>query len=557
MGVKPCSARRQRRPQGCYDRPVSTPTLVTLRNVSVCSDNGPVLGPIDFVWRAGEHWVLSGRAGSGKSVLAEVLAGAVRPSRGERSYPTFAADYPDARLGILPRGLAQVVSHRLQQRVAAQQVSFHQARWHEDWTEPLDVDCFLEPASVFGIRPYEIVAPDRIPEDFAERKRLACARLGLEPLLSRRIAHLSNGELRRALLARAWLARPRLLVLDDPLGSLDQEGRLTLTECLRVWATEGIHLLITTPRPEEFRTIASHACILERGGIARQGPFEECFGATPAPLTTPAREPHPPGDARQPLHGGTRAEGRTRVADEHSLPGEITPASLVVCRQVTVRAGDKRLLAAVDWVVNPGEHWLVTGPNGAGKSTLFAVLVGDHPQAYANDVRVCGLRLGPGTSLWDLRRKLGFMSPELVHHYPTGWSALEVVSSGFERTLGVYAEQQDYVRETARGALDQLGLSAQAPQRFGSLSESQQRRVLLARALMGSPRVLLLDEPTQGLEPGASEVVVGAIEEALAHTGLSVLLVTHRPEERPRGMTHHLELREGRVVRRGTLAGGD
>ena len=187
------------------------PLLVSLRNISVLVGGRVALCDVDFAWQRGEHWVLSGCAGSGKSALADVIAGVVIPTRGKRRYPAFEEDFPDARLGVAPRGRVAVVSHRIQQQTALAQSSFHQARWHSAWTEPLSVQQFLEPGRVLDILPYEVIGAGRIPEDYEERRRTVCARLGVEPLSHRRVASLSNGELRRLLLARAVLARPSVL----------------------------------------------------------------------------------------------------------------------------------------------------------------------------------------------------------------------------------------------------------------------------------------------------------------------------------------------------------
>ncbi len=164
--------------------------------------------------------------------------------------------------------------------------------------------------------------------------------------------------------------------------------------------------------------------------------------------------------------------------------GKIRATPLIELNHVTIRLGGRRILNDVTWTMRRGENWALLGPNGSGKTTLLSLIQGDNPQAYALDLRLFGVRPESTATLWDLRRKIGWFSPELHLHYPAGWSCLEVVCSGFFNQIGLYEPCTSRQRAAARGWLRRLGLAHRAEQSFGELSLGDQRLVLLARAVV-------------------------------------------------------------------------
>jgi len=186
---------------------------------------------------------------------------------------------------------------------------------------------------------------------------------------------------------------------------------------------------------------------------------------------------------------------------------------------------------------------------------LLAVVLADHPQAHASDVVVCGRRLGPGTSVWDVKRCLGWVSPELDAHYPVGTPALDVVVSGFRASLGVYHAPTDEERGAAAAWLERLGLSDRAAIAFDAISRCERRLLLLARASVHEPRLLLLDEPCQGLDARDRARFAPALELALVTLQAALVYVTHDAGELPPGIDRTLELTAGRAVVRGGSPG--
>jgi molybdate transport system ATP-binding protein len=229
-------------------------------------------------------------------------------------------------------------------------------------------------------------------------------------------------------------------------------------------------------------------------------------------------------------------------------PPPPAPPELVSLRQVRVAYGESVILTDVTWTVRAGECWALQGPNGSGKTTLLSLLNGDNPQAYANDIRLFGRPRGSGESIWDLKRRIGWVAPEMQAHYAPATACREVVASGFFDSIGLYrdptAEQQAEVARWLAG----LGLAAHADQPFGALSAGEQRLVLFARALVKNPPLLVLDEPCVGLDPANRDRIVRLVDALGRQPGRALIYVTHHEEELPPAITHRLRLAQGRVV---------
>jgi molybdate transport system ATP-binding protein len=202
----------------------------------------------------------------------------------------------------------------------------------------------------------------------------------------------------------------------------------------------------------------------------------------------------------------------------------------------------------VDWTVRNGEHWALVGPNGAGKSALLSLIIGDHPMAYANDVGLFGRRRGSGESIWDLRRRIGWMGPELDVHFPAHTCCLDVVASGFTGQLGPPGAQSDEERARAHELLRLLAIDSLASQTLATVSGAERRLVFIARALVHRPSLLVLDEPCQGLDAAHVHLVRRAVDRAVDHGVGSLIYVTHAPDELPNCVSHTLRLDAGRVT---------
>jgi molybdate transport system ATP-binding protein len=212
---------------------------------------------------------------------------------------------------------------------------------------------------------------------------------------------------------------------------------------------------------------------------------------------------------------------------------------------VSVRYGEVQVLSQVDWTVRQGERWALLGANGAGKTTLLSLILGDNPQAYANQIDLFGRRRGTGESIWEIKHNVGWVSPELQIYYPREASFLDVVCSGFFDSAGLYRTPGAEQSALAMGWVRAFGMEAAASLPFNGLSAGQQRLALLARALVKHPPLLVLDEPCQGLDEPHRRYFVELLDQLCAQAPLTLIYVTHYLEEIPRCVSHRLRLEKG------------
>jgi molybdate transport system ATP-binding protein len=496
---------------------------------------------LTWSWRPGEQWAVLGPNGGGKSLFVQAIQGGLTRLQGEVEYG-FTAAPGDWRAGdgdLAPEAAIVEVSPRLQRELARQESAYYQARWHSSEEQgSRTVGDFLSQASVERISPYELNARRSAPKVFARARRQYVAWLGLAPLMRRKLSFLSNGEQRKILLARALLESPRLLILDDPYGGLDVATRKRLATVISQLMRRGVRVLVATSRVEEIPDGATHVLLVNRNKVAAQGLKAEVLdmaltrrllgGKTPRPAAVRSLAPH-----------SQRSDGGRPVIE------------LV---DVRVEARGKTILKDITWTVREGERWALSGPNGAGKTTLLSLIQGDHPQVYAQNIRWFGAAATSTQSLWKTRQSIGWMSPELNLHYPVDWPCLEVVCSGFFNSIGLYHGCAVAQRAAARRWLRRMGLSQVANRPFGALSTGMQRLVLLCRAAVKQPRLMILDEPCQGIDPENAAVILRAIDRLAEAPRTTLIFVTHHRGELPRCISHRLELRRGRIARAPGLA---
>jgi molybdate transport system ATP-binding protein len=369
-------------------------------------------------------------------------------------------------------------------------------------------------AERFGLCPAADGGDGRRPEALLSR-----------PMRGRSVAQLSSGELHRLLIVQALRRSPALLALDEPFTGLDGAGRRELAALLREAMRRGVTLVLASHRPEEVPAGVEFELTVRNGAVAAAG--RRGTASRPAPAGFACRAVPP---AARPGISGP-------AAPEPAAP------PLAELRHVTLRYGETLILRDLSWIIRPAEHWAVLGPNGAGKSTLLRLLAADHPQAYANQVYLFGRRRGSGESIWELRRQVAWLTPELQLAYPPGWSAEAVVLSGFFGSRGLYQRPHADQRAAATRCIDGLGLAHLARRPLERMSVGEARLVLLARAMVCAPRLLLLDEPCDGLDQSNRQLVLETVERIGRAGTTQLVFVTHLPDELPACITHRLELR--------------
>jgi len=478
--------------------------LVSLSDVSV--DRGdPLLRRVNWRICEGELWAVVGRNGAGKSMLLRTLREELRISNGEAHY-AFDED-------VEPYEEIAQVSFDEQVHLVEEGAGYAQSRWHVGH----DVE---------ASRGRDVLGSARRT---AGGRRLV-KMLGLESLLSRRVTELSNGERRKLLLARAALEEPSILVLDNPFAGLDARSRRTLASAVRRLHRSGVVLVLLVARGEEILDCVTNVLFLERGRVVACGSRRTVLAE---PRFRKAMRPTKPSPQ---IKQARVAEGTEPVIE---------------LRDVALRYGRSRVLESIDWVVRRGERWVVVGQNGAGKSALLSLVLAENPQAYANEVSLFGRPRGTGETIWEIRERLGCVSPELNLFHGRGQEAIHVVCSGLFDSIGLWRRPTAGELGKADAWLRRLGIARCADRRFESLSEGERQLVLLARALIKEPELLVLDEPCQGLDEHNRRRFLDVLDRLLNRTRATLIYITHDRDEVPVTATHGLILRRGRKVRQG------
>lgn len=440
-------------------------------------------------WRMlpGECWAVLGRNGSGKRYLAGLLSGTEEIASGS-------LEHQFRRIALLS---------------FEQQQLFYEQELRNDDTDFIDRQ---DPGTTVA----ELLGIQTVPDELRF--------LGLDRLMNRGYRQLSSGEARKALLAQALLQQPDLLILDEPFDSLDIQAKAQLADFFRHLLTSGrTTLLFLLNTLEEIFPWHSHLAIIDKGRLLATGSREELV-------------------ADQAVTALLHFDASTLPPWPERFTQTPPPSPLVELRDGHVSYGDVEIFRAIDLRIEPGEHTLITGRNGSGKSTLLGLITGDHPQCYGNELTIFGQRRGTGESIWELKRRIGIVSPGLHRDHRVPGSALDIVLSGFFDSIGLYEAVSAEQTRHARHWLQLVGLAPQAEVPFKQLSYGEQRLVLIARALVKQPALLILDEPTQGLDDVNRHRVMYFLEHLSTQTHTTIMMASHRLDEHLPLFTRHLAL---------------
>jgi molybdate transport system ATP-binding protein len=488
-------------PQPRGDNP---PVLFRVDTATVVRPAGEVVfRDVSWTFREGETWAVVGPVASGKTSLGDLVAGRLRVTAGTVEWPLVERLRATGRVVNWPSEIVARVGFKEESRLFSYTRHYYQQRFN--FIEPNDdltLDAFLRSGLTVA----------------AEAVRFAAGRLGIAELLHLSFIKLSNGQTRRARIARALLAHPEILVLDEPFVGLDADGRREASDLLGRLAAHGVRVVLITA-PDRVPDWVTHVLELTDCRVTFRGRRNS--------YQSPAGE-------------------STAVQPSPRIVSTDVGAPVIEMRNVNVTHGGKAILRGIDWTVRVGERWAVVGPNGSGKTTLLSLICGDHPQAYSNNVAVFGRHRGGGESIWEVKHRIGLVSPELHLYFSEPLTADRAVASGFFDVLvsRPTASEQD---ATIRDLFEYFGVADVAERPFARLSTGQQRIVLLIRALVKDPPLLILDEPFQVLDARTADRARAWIDERLA-ADRTVLFVTHNESELPRTVRRRLRLNEGAVV---------
>jgi molybdate transport system ATP-binding protein len=353
-------------------------------------------------------------------------------------------------------------------------------------------------------------------EDTAERRQLRNQLYGLfhmDEFLDKYIITLSSGELRKFQLTKTMFANPKLLIMDNPFIGLDAETRDQLRDLLKVLAEErDMEIMLVMSKTDDIPTFVSEVKWMDK------------------------QEPVPD-------HVLSR-EKRDAILSLPYTDRDYDCQKVVEMKNVSIRYGKRTILRDLNWTVMNGERWALSGQNGSGKSTLLSLVCADNPQSYACDITLFDRPRGSGESIWDIKKHIGYVSPEMHRSYKRNLPAIRIVASGLMDSIGLYAvpNEQDY--ERCRWWLDIFGIGELGDRPFLQLSSGEQRLVLLARAFVKDPQLLILDEPLHGLDLWNRRMIKDVIETFCQRRGKTLIMVTHYQEELPEVITNSLFLKK-------------
>jgi molybdate transport system ATP-binding protein len=304
------------------------------------------------------------------------------------------------------------------------------------------------------------------------------------------------------MIAVALAKQPKILILDNPYTGLDHEARNLLNYQLKLLVQKDIHIFIAA-HEHEIPSIDFVTNILR---------FQKVFSIQ--------NNNHLPLEFKNPIINLSK--------------------KVIQMSNIQVKYGTKTVLKIPEWIVQPLERWIIKGKNGSGKSTLLSVIMADHPQAYSNNIELFSNKRGSGESIWDIKKRIGFFSPELLRYFDMNLTGEDIIASGWNEIIGQVSKPSNEKLQLLKELVNWLGISDIIPSKLGELSLGQQKMILIARAMIKNPELLILDESLQGMDIEWREHFKQKID--LFSQSRTVLYVTHDQEEIPSGHWNTLQL---------------
>lgn len=347
----------------------------------------------------------------------------------------------------------------------------------------------------------------------------------LTPLLKKPIIQLSNGENKRLQLTKALSQQPDLIILDNPFIGMDAEGRKTLNKMLNQITENGTKIILITS-PHTLPSCINKVSRLHQGNItdvAVGHSHEETENTFPVQLPS-------------------------SILDAFKINNGLSFEFAVKMKDVCITYNNHQILQHINWEVRRGERWCIKGHNGSGKSTLVSLITADNPQAYANEIHLFDRKKGSGESIWEIKKNIGFVSPELHLFFDKGFTAFEAIASGMFDTIGLFKKLNSSQEEMILVWMDVLKILEWKDRYLHQLSLGQQRLIMLARALVKMPPLLVLDEPCQGLDEKQTIYFKNIIDSICTHSDVTLIYISHFTQDIPNSIRHYMELGKGKII---------
>ena len=443
--------------------------------------------PVSLDFLAGEHIAIVGPNGSGKSLLVDMLTGKYPLREGELAY-----DFSPSTTKTVYDNIKYIAFRDTYGSVDANY--YYQQRWNT-----------------------------HDQEDTPEVRDL----LGEVKMLDKKIILLSSGELRKFQLAKTLLTAPRILIMDNPFIGLDASTRELLFNLLNGLAhMDSLQIILILSMMDDIPSFITHVVPVDNMIVGEKMEREMYMQAFHMQ------------DFVAPMENLQQ-----RILDLPYGNTSYISEEVIKLNKVSIRYDDRTILKELDWTILRGEKWALSGENGAGKSTLLSLVCADNPQSYACDISLFGRKRGTGESIWEIKKHIGYVSPEMHRAYLKNLPAIEIVASGLHDSIGLYKRPREEQMAVCEWWMDIFGISALRDKPFLQLSSGEQRLALLARAFVKDPELLILDEPLHGLDTYNRRRVKKIIEAFCYRRDKTMIMVTHYENELPGTITNHLYLK--------------
>ncbi len=469
--------------------------------------------PVDFTLDQGENMAIVGANGSGKSMLVDIIIGR-HPLLGND--PEY--DFSPSTKPLVSDNI-KYVTFRDAYGGDNDRTYYLQQRWNQQ-----EIDASTPTVAERLERAFLATGTDT-PERRAMQQRLY-ALFRINQSLGKYIISLSSGELRKLKLTEVLMAQPRVLIMDNPFIGLDTETRQQLRSLLATLSEElDLQVVLVLSKSDDIPPFVSHVVeVKDRVALPKVSLADYLAHRTPVP---------------------TRILSEEKAKAIEGLPypdREFNAREVVRMKNVCIRYGKRTILKDLSWTVLNGEHWVLSGQNGAGKSTLLSLVCADNPQSYACDISLFGMERGSGESIWDIKKHIGYVSPEMHRAYQRDLPAIQIVASGLKDSIGLYVKPNPEEYDICRFWMGIFGLEGLENRTFLKLSSGEQRLLLLARAFVKDPELLILDEPLHGLDNNNRRLAKDVIDTFCKRNNKTLMMVSHYEDEYPACIDHHLRL---------------
>ena len=501
--------------------------FITLKNCRIEDSKSVKLENINWTFNTGEAWLVIGANGSGKANFLKALAGELKIIPDSKFADSLYSNFFEQNIEIVSLEKAASLIEEERQNDESEFVE-----------GGVDIGRTGRVFLAEAICKRKLKRGEPLPDEALRLETFPQIKLcGIEKILDRGLKYMSTGEIRRTLLARSLLSGKKLLILSDPFAGLDAESRKILLEFFNTVANKQLkdddysdfpRIILGMERYHEIPAAINNVLEFSENKISFCGSKN---------------------DYEKILQNRNQQNEKTRQKDRQEFENSVEKIkqetfvlhtvqenqkeTLVEMNNVNVGWGDNRVLIDLNWKLNQGEHWLIRGPNGSGKTTFLELITGDNMQVFSNDIKLFGKRRGSGETIWDIKRKLGIVSYRLhVEYRMVGSTTLEnVIISGFRDSIGLYEAATDVEKDAAKKWLSLGGFENREKESFSSISYGEQRAILILRAAVKCPPILILDEPCHGLDENYRQKILDLIE-IIAQSGTTTLLhVTHDPSE--------------------------